>query len=152
MSEKTVNSYLLRQYGITLVERTAIIAEQGGKCICGRLLDETCRLEVDHEHIAVKDVQATRAKNSVFDQIGLKSNGWYASTALLRTPVWAKVKAEAVRLALKAGRRASVRGVLCGGRYAGCNRKLGRLDDPVWLAAARDYVADPPARRVLKQA
>lgn len=147
MSEKTLNSYLLRQYGITLEERGLIIAEQGGRCICGRPLEGDCRLEVDHEHFKV---QCMRAEGSVFDQIGLNNKGWYASTRFFKAPFWAKTKEAAIKLAKKASRRASVRGVLCGGRFAGCNRKLGRLDDPKWLGSARNYILDPPARRILK--
>lgn len=45
--------------------------------------------------------------------------------------------------------RNTVRGLLCGGRWAGCNRKLGRLDKAEWLEAARDYVLNPPAKEVL---
>jgi len=43
-----------------------------------------------------------------------------------------------------------VRGILCGGRWSGCNRKLGHLDKPVWLAGALKYITDPPARRLFK--
>jgi Recombination endonuclease VII len=47
-------------------------------------------------------------------------------------------------------RRETVRGLLCGGRYAGCNRKLGNRNVPDWLHSAGDYLADPPAKHVLK--
>jgi hypothetical protein len=43
-----------------------------------------------------------------------------------------------------------VRGILCGGRWAGCNRKLGRLDKIEWLKGAIDYLTDPPARRLFR--
>ena len=49
----------------------------------------------------------------------------------------------------KLPKRQTVRGLLCGGRYAGCNRKLGRLDNEAWLAAALRYVTNPPALLVL---
>jgi hypothetical protein len=39
-----------------------------------------------------------------------------------------------------------VRGILCGGRWSGCNRKLGRLDKVIWLSSALAYVSNPPAR------
>jgi len=145
----TSNSYLLREYGITLAERDAIVAEQGGKCAaCGRIFDGTVRMEVDHEHLKVVSV---RAKGSIFEDIGLHDSGWYAYTQVLRTPVWAKTKIVAIRLAKKACLRASVRGVLCGGRYAGCNRKIGRIDKIPWLQAVTQYLQDPPARKVLSR-
>lgn len=36
-------------------------------------------------------------------------------------------------------RTGKARGLLCGGRM-GCNRRLGRVDDPVWLEAAARYL------------
>lgn len=45
--------------------------------------------------------------------------------------------------------KASVRGLLCGGRWAGCNRKLGRIDNPEWLKSAAHYVEVPPAQNLL---
>jgi len=47
-------------------------------------------------------------------------------------------------------KKQQVRGILCGGRWSGCNRKLGRLDKPEWLLAAYNYVFNPPARQILK--
>lgn len=40
-----------------------------------------------------------------------------------------------------------VRGILCGGRWSGCNRKLGRLDKVEWLSSATEYIKNPPARK-----
>lgn len=45
--------------------------------------------------------------------------------------------------------RNSVRGLLCGGRWAGCNRKLGRIDSLQWLQSVIEYLSNPPARAVL---
>lgn len=45
--------------------------------------------------------------------------------------------------------RKSVRGLLCGGRYAGCNRKLGKIDTMDWLNAACEYIKNPPAKKLL---
>lgn len=39
-----------------------------------------------------------------------------------------------------------VRGILCGGRWAGCNRRLGHIDNHKWLQSAADYIKNPPAR------
>lgn len=46
--------------------------------------------------------------------------------------------------------RKSVRGLLCGGRYAGCNRKLGRVDSITWLENMLEYLKNPPAQQVLR--
>lgn len=50
---------------------------------------------------------------------------------------------------VRGSKRKLVRGLLCGGRWFGCNRRLGKVDDPMWLYRALHYVADPPASRVL---
>jgi hypothetical protein len=47
-------------------------------------------------------------------------------------------------------KKKQVRGILCGGRWSGCNRKLGRIDDVKWLRAATNYVENPPARTFLE--
>jgi hypothetical protein len=47
-------------------------------------------------------------------------------------------------------KRKSVRGLLCGGRYAGCNRKLGRIDNVQWVRNIVAYLENPPAQQVLK--
>lgn len=46
-------------------------------------------------------------------------------------------------------KKQTVRGLLCGGRWAGCNRKLGKIDDPEWLQKVLDYVLNPPAQQML---
>jgi Recombination endonuclease VII len=48
-------------------------------------------------------------------------------------------------------KRRSVRGLLCGGRFWGCNRRLGRVDNREWLLNASNYVENPPAQLVLKE-
>lgn len=45
--------------------------------------------------------------------------------------------------------RSTVRGLLCGGRYSGCNHRLGRVDDAKWLEAALAYVTKPPAQTII---
>jgi hypothetical protein len=47
-------------------------------------------------------------------------------------------------------KRELVRGLLCGGRYAGCNAKLGHVDNIEWLRAAANYLTDPPAQKLRK--
>ena len=47
-------------------------------------------------------------------------------------------------------KRRSVRGLLCGGRHYGCNRRLGRVDNVQWLQNMVEYLKNPPAQQVLK--
>lgn len=46
--------------------------------------------------------------------------------------------------------RTLVRGLLCGGRYAGCNAKLGHVDNAEWLRSAAEYLENPPALQIIK--
>lgn len=46
-------------------------------------------------------------------------------------------------------KRTLVRGLLCGGRYAGCNAKLGHVDNIEWLKAAAKYLETLPAQHLL---
>jgi hypothetical protein len=48
-------------------------------------------------------------------------------------------------------KRSLVRGLLCGGRYAGCNAKLGHVDNVAWLQAAAQYLSKPPAQLLLQE-
>lgn len=152
----STDAYLLSKYGITLAEREAIMKEQDYKCVCGRSLkDPDVRLEVDHEHFKVEVYRWEKspwAADPAYDS-PWKHNGWIARPILLgfeQTWYYERTKEKAIKVAKLSGRRASVRGVLCGGRYAGCNRKIGRIDKPEWLLAVHGYLKDPPARRVLK--
>jgi hypothetical protein len=47
----------------------------------------------------------------------------------------------------KTPKRETVRGLLCGGRWAGCNRKLGRIDHIDWLEKVLAYLKNPPAKK-----
>ncbi len=48
-------------------------------------------------------------------------------------------------------KRDAIRGLLCGGRWKGCNRRLGHIDDAIWLQAAADYISDPPAQQMTRE-
>lgn len=50
----------------------------------------------------------------------------------------------------KLAKRQTVRGLLCGGRWSGCNRKLGKVDRLDWLKNAVRYIENPPAKEVLQ--
>jgi hypothetical protein len=54
--------------------------------------------------------------------------------------------------AKKINKKGTVRGILCGGRWAGCNAKLGHVDKLEWLRAAVAYIANPPAQQLFKKA
>jgi Recombination endonuclease VII len=45
--------------------------------------------------------------------------------------------------------RKYARGILCGGRWSGCNRKIGRIDNVEWISKVLEYLKNPPARTVL---
>jgi len=49
------------------------------------------------------------------------------------SPGWGKGNHMEVDHDHRKGKRVSVRGILCGGRWQGCNRKLGKVDDIKWL-------------------
>jgi hypothetical protein len=42
--------------------------------------------------------------------------------------------------------RQAVRGLLCGGRWKGCNRRLGKIDNLQWLKKVIEYLEKPPAQ------
>lgn len=48
-------------------------------------------------------------------------------------------------------KRTTVRGLLCGGRWKGCNRKLGHIDNITWLEKIIEYLKNPPARKLLSE-
>lgn len=45
----------------------------------------------------------------------------------------------------------TVRGILCGGRWAGCNHKLGKVDNIDWLRSAATYLENPPAHQLFRK-
>jgi hypothetical protein len=50
----------------------------------------------------------------------------------------------------KSGRK-SVRGLLCGRDWKGCNRKLGSIKSIKWLKQTLAYLSNPPAQKHLKE-
>lgn len=46
--------------------------------------------------------------------------------------------------------RQAVRGLLCGGRWKGCNRRLGNMDNKIWLRQVLAYLENPPAQQFLE--
>jgi hypothetical protein len=47
--------------------------------------------------------------------------------------------------------RQAVRGLLCGGRWKGCNRRIGGgVDNAPWLRRVLDYLTNPPAQAFIR--
>jgi hypothetical protein len=125
----------------------ALLAEQDYKCgACGRpASDFTVSLNIDHEHFTIKHEQVTTP-----DLIAINLR-WRAYTFLKDGRTWesyAKTQKQA-RADLKAKVMPhSIRGLLCPGRYTGCNRLMGRIDKPNWLRKVLEYLENTPASRV----
>lgn len=134
------DKYLLKHYGITLAERDAIVEVEGKVCpACGRDLTGDTRIEVDHAHYKTTAVK-----------IGKKA--WLAQSDFRGRTLaesFGHTKDFAIKTCRRLALRASIRGVMCGGRHAGCNRKMGRVDKPWWLRRVAEYLDNPPARKVL---
>src|SRR5271170_835185 len=114
-------AYIKSKYGITLAERSAIMKEQDYKCPgCERDLRE-CRPEVDHEHVTNKMVITNKYDSSA--PYARHGKAWGAKVIFssgAEINARAGTKAEVIAKVKQAAKRASVRGVCCGGRYAGC--------------------------------
>lgn len=62
---------------------------------------------------------------------------------------WGKTQKEAKDVLLDVALPLSVRGLLCPGRYTGCNRLMGRIDKIDWLKKVIAYLENPPAHKVM---
>ena len=145
--EKARDKRLQKTYGWTLEMVNALSAAQGHRCAaCGRVAKDM-PLNVDHVHFKVVASRKEEITNYPRPEL-LKY--WLATTTIngQQFAATAKTKAEAVAIVKRTAMPYSVRGLLCAGRYAGCNRKLGRIDDPVWLRRCADYLDKWPSREV----
>lgn len=118
---------------------------QSGKCAgCGRPPKlGGMSLNIDHYHFKI---QALRVEDDS------PNNRWYAHTVFpdgRSFHGYGPTKMDAVNTVREQALPQSVRGLLCPGRYRGCNRLLGRLDNPTLLRAFITYLEDPPAKKVL---
>lgn len=128
---------LRKTYGWTLEMVEALSEAQGHRCAaCGRE-KKVMPLNVDHIHFRVMSAK-------------IADGNWYAWTEFdgMRFDSVQRFKKDAVSTVKLRAMPYSVRGLLCAGRYAGCNRKLGRIDDPVWLRRCADYLEKWPSRQV----
>lgn len=111
------------KYGITMEEYKALYKLQDGKCaICKKPM----------EFIAIPEKRGT----SILGRVEI-DHKHYTKKQIKKMPNLTK--------------KSTVRGLLCGGRYAGCNAKLGHVDNVEWLRAAAVYLENPPAQQILKE-
>ena len=115
-----VEQYLRRNYGINAHDYELMFGYQLGVCA------------ICGKNLAV---------NEAFSFLGEQKDARRAEVDHRHVPKSVKPQPE---------KRTLVRGLLCGGRYAGCNAKLGHVDNVEWLRAAANYVENPPAQRVFK--
>lgn len=133
---------LWNNYRITPERYEEIARKQNHRCaICGRHASEfTQPLQVDHFHFKIlvhkvltdyPDIQWT----------------WEAQTQIenLILTQRASTKTAAIAALKNIALPRSVRGLLCPGRYRGCNRLLGHVDRVQWLEKAITYLTNPPA-------
>ena len=122
----------------------AMLVVQDGRCgACGRpATDFKVSLNLDHEHFLIRHEQV-RAPHLL--AINLR---WRAWTMLKDGRTWekyAKTQAQAREDLKREVMPHSIRGLLCPGRYTGCNRLMGRIDKPDWLRKVIHYLEHPPA-------
>lgn len=115
-----VEGHLRRTYDLSLEEYLQLYRKQGGKCA---ICGRTLLLN-EAFNLVIEDEEATRAEVD-------------------HEHVAKKIKPQPPK-------RDLVRGLLCGGRYAGCNAKLGHVDNVEWLEAAVVYLKNPPAQQIRK--
>jgi hypothetical protein len=147
--EKSRDKRLQKTYGWTLEMVNALSEAQGHRCAaCGRFAKDM-PLNVDHKHFKVTARRLTDEGYALPSQ-SKPVKYWLAQTTINGQTFGgtAKTKTEAIAIVKKAAMPYSVRGLLCAGRYAGCNRKLGRIDDSQWLRRCADYVDNWPSRAV----
>src|SRR4029077_12303617 len=131
----------------TLDQVNRLSVRQGHRCAaCGREA-KNMPLNVDHEHFRIRYILMA-------DEITRKRIGWRAEVEFKDGRVFqenGKTKKEAKDAVTRAALPFSVRGLLCAGRYMGCNRQLGRIDDIKKLESFLAYLENPPARQMMEE-
>ena len=139
-----------RDFNIGIEFYDAILAEQGGCCgACGRPATAfTVSLNIDHEHFRVVTERVIEITGRIPGELNLR---WRAYTTLKDGRTWekyAKTQKQAIYGLKRLVLPHSIRGLLCPGRYTGCNRLMGRIDRIDWLEKVLNYLKNPPAKRL----
>ena len=136
--EKSKDKRLWKCYRWSLAMYNVLSERQHHRCaICGREA-LTMPLNVDHEHFKIECHRLL-----IVDKV------WEATTTFKDGRLFqarGATKTAAVQALKDVALPASVRGLLCAGRYAGCNRKLGSIDNIIWLKNSTTYLEHPPAQ------
>lgn len=144
--EKAKDKRLQKLYGWTLARYYALERVQEGRCgICGRLPKDKS-LNVDHQHFHIVSRRFTKEEIILSAPSGAK--WWTTVKEFPDINIWSLTKKSGIEAVKKIALPRSVRGLLCPGRYRGCNRLLGRIDDIEWLQKAIAYLQDPPALKL----
>jgi len=135
-----------------LVSRKRFCVKGHDTELWGRTKNQACRGCVRDRHLRVNYGITIEDFEKLFKAQGGKCAICGKELGLYRTgkPGWdngCRIEVDHEH-STKLPKRQTVRGLLCGGRWAGCNRKLGRLDKVPWLTAALAYVKAPPARQL----
>jgi hypothetical protein len=121
----------------------ALFAAQNGRCAaCGREpLNKP--LNLDHYHFKIHAFRtgAPNPKDKWRAVTTFPDGREYHGLGATKVIAAAAVRSKALP--------ASVRGLLCPGRYTGCNRLLGRIDDIQLLKAFIHYLENPPAKQIV---
>jgi hypothetical protein len=140
--EKSKDKRLWKCYRWTLAMYNALGERQHWRCaICGREA-LTMPLNVDHEHFKIES-------RRIITDYPAPEKMWESTTKFKDGRTFRAVgltKTLAIEALNDLALPASVRGLLCAGRYAGCNRKLGSIDNILWLKNSITYLEHPPAQ------
>lgn len=138
-----------QKYGIGIEDYNRLLEAQDGCCaVCGRpATDFTVSLNIDHQHFKV----SVYRYNPTFEALPLPDVKWIAHAETIDPYTYwgGKTKQEAIDSCKTNTMKKSIRGLLCPGRYSGCNRLMGRIDNLPWLRKVIAYLENPPAKKVL---
>lgn len=132
-----------QKYGITPEFYNRLGESQGWRCACcGRHQNEfSTSLNIDHEHFTVDSYRSPNAAAKWSATARFKDGRSLTEVGPTKAAAVAAVRLQALP--------ASVRGLLCPGRYRGCNRLLGHVDNIRLLESFVAYLKNPPARQIL---
>lgn len=126
----------------------ALAVAQDYKCgACGRpFTDFTVSMNMDHEHFKITLYPVTDPRLLAMNlrwraRTELKDGRAFEKYAKTQTAAKNDLKATVTPM--------TIRGLLCPGRYTGCNRLMGRIDKVDWLKKVVHYLENPPMKKVL---